>query len=216
MNIKLKWAEAGKEVGRPVFLLWVFPSGLVELNFNCIRGHKRAGTAPGSLRVPVCTPVFVNISSGAVHFFNCSHCYKAHDSKGRLTGQKGVTWSGEHNTIMPVPTWPRDWSRAPSVDSPSVLMARLSKSPLIFFQLVMQATRDYGITGVIEACLLFRFDPLPLVSFTIVIRGDWLWKAANINDKNNSAAVYVGSTLKVHNPLFSVGKLLRNKLMQRF
>ena len=50
----------------------------------------------------------------------------------------------------------------------------------------------------------------------IVIRGDWLWKAANINDKNNSAAVYVGSTLKVYNPLFSVGKLLRNKLMQRF
>ena len=51
---------------------------------------------------------------------------------------------------------------------------------------------------------------------TIVIRGDWLWKAANINDKNNSAAVYVQSTVKVHNPLFSVGKLLRNKLMQRF
>ena len=50
----------------------------------------------------------------------------------------------------------------------------------------------------------------------IVIRGDWLWKAANINDKNNSAAVYVGSTLKVYNPLFSVGKLLRNKLKQRF
>ena len=55
-----------------------------------------------------------------------------------------------------------------------------------------------------------------LIIQTIVIRGDWLWKAANINDKNNSAAVYVGSTLKVHNPLFSVGKLLRNKLMQRF
>ena len=51
---------------------------------------------------------------------------------------------------------------------------------------------------------------------TIVIRGNWLWKGANINDKNNSAAVYVGSTVKVHNPLFSVGKLLRNKLMQRF
>ena len=30
----------------------------------------------------------------------------------------------------------------------------------------MQATRDYAITGVIEGCLLFRFDPLPLVSFT--------------------------------------------------
>ena len=34
--------------------------------------------------------------------------------------------------------------------------------------------------------------------------------------KNSSAAVYVGSTVKVHNPLFSVGRLLRNKLMQRF
>ena len=51
---------------------------------------------------------------------------------------------------------------------------------------------------------------------TIVIIDDWLWKAANISDKNNSAAVYVQSTVKVHNPLFSVGKLLRNKLMQRF
>ena len=49
----------------------------------------------------------------------------------------------------------------------------------------------------------------------IVIRGDWLWKAANINDKNNSAAVYVQRTVKVQNPLFSAGKLLRNKLMQR-
>ena len=39
---------------------------------------------------------------------------------------------------------------------------------------------------------------------------------ANINDKNNSAAVYVGSTLKVHNPLFSVGKLLRNKFNAMF
>ena len=57
---------------------------------------------------------------------------------------------------------------------------------------------------------------MQLVIYFIVIRGDWLWKAANINDKNNSAAVYVQSTVKVHNPLFSVGKLLRNKLMQRF
>ena len=48
-----------------------------------------------------------------------------------------------------------------------------------------------------------------------LIRGEWLWKAANIKDKNNSATIYVGSTLKVHNPLFPVGKLLRNKLMQR-
>ena len=33
-------------------------------------------------------------------------------------------------------------------------------------------------------------------------------KSANINDKNNSAAAYVQSTVKVHNPLFSVGKLV--------
>ena len=71
----------------------------------------------------------------------------------------------------------------------------------------------------------FPFEHLPRklnkqgrfqLDLLIVIRGDWLWKAANINDKNNSAAVYVGSTVKVHNPLFSVGKLLRNKLIQRF
>ena len=60
------------------------------------------------------------------------------------------------------------------------------------------------------------FNQVGFMTITIVIRGDWLWKAANINDKNNSAAVYVQSTVKVHNPLFSVGKLLRNKLMQRF
>ena len=66
-------------------------------------------------------------------------------------------------------------------------------------------------------CILY-FLPCPVfeICYIIVIRGDWLWKAANINDKNNSAAVYVQSTVKVHNPLFSVGKLLRNKLMQRF
>ena len=61
-----------------------------------------------------------------------------------------------------------------------------------------------------------RVKVIILKPVTIVIRGDWLWKAAKINDKNNSAAVYVQSTVKVHNPLFSVGKLLRNKLMQRF
>ena len=34
--------------------------------------------------------------------------------------------------------------------------------------------------------------------------------------KKNCAVIYVGSSLKVHNPLFSVGKLWRNKLMGRF
>ena len=55
-----------------------------------------------------------------------------------------------------------------------------------------------------------------VVDLVIVIRGDWLWKAANINDKNNSAAVYVQSTVKVHNPLFSVGKLLRNVFIGQY
>ena len=49
----------------------------------------------------------------------------------------------------------------------------------------------------------------------IVIRGDCLWKTTNITYKNNGAAVYVGSSLKVHNPLFSVRKLWPNKLMGR-
>ena len=54
------------------------------------------------------------------------------------------------------------------------------------------------------------------VNLLIVIREDWLWKTTNIKHKNNSATVYVGSSLKVHNRLFSVGKLRPNKLMQRF
>ena len=41
-------------------------------------------------------------------------------------------------------------------------------------------------------------NPADKISFTIrglgiVIRGDWLWQAANISDKNNRAAVYVQS-----------------------
>ena len=54
------------------------------------------------------------------------------------------------------------------------------------------------------------------VNLLIVIREDWLWKTKNIKHKNNSATVYVGSSLKVHNPLFPVGKLRPNKLMKRF
>ena len=42
-------------------------------------------------------------------------------------------------------------------------------------------------------------------------RGEWLWKVANIKDRN--AAVYVGSSLDL---LFSVHKLWLNELMQHF
>ena len=76
--------------------------------------------------------------------------------------------------------------------------------------------RFYNIIQSLSVFKLKNGNLEVLLSGTIVIRGDWLGKAANINDKNNSAAVHVGRTLKVHNPLFSVGKLLRNKLMQRF
>ena len=38
-------------------------------------------------------------------------------------------------------------------------------------------------------------------------RGDWLGTPANIKVENNGAVVYVGSSLTVHNPLFSVHKL---------
>ena len=73
-----------------------------------------------------------------------------------------------------------------------------------------------GHLGTLEWCKCENCSTTTLNHLSIVIRGDWLWKAGNINDKNNSAAVYVGSTLKVHNPLFSVSKLLRNKVMQHF
>ena len=35
-------------------------------------------------------------------------------------------------------------------------------------------------------------------------------KPENINDENKGAAVYVGSSLTVHNPFFSLGVLLTN------
>ena len=36
---------------------------------------------------------------------------------------------------------------------------------------------------------------------TIVYRGAWFWKPANVNVENNGAVVYVGSSLTVHNLL---------------
>ena len=45
------------------------------------------------------------------------------------------------------------------------------------------------------------------ISIFIVSRGDWLGKPANIKVESNSAAVYVGSSLTVHNPLYFVHKL---------
>ena len=50
----------------------------------------------------------------------------------------------------------------------------------------------------------------------LVVAIDWLWKAANIKDKKKTAAVYVGSSITVHNPWFFVHKWKRNKLMPLF
>ena len=49
--------------------------------------------------------------------------------------------------------------------------------------------------------------PLSLIFETIVSRGDWLANPANITVENNGAVDYVGSSLTLHNPLFSVHKL---------
>ena len=38
----------------------------------------------------------------------------------------------------------------------------------------------------------------------IVCKGDWLGNPAKIEDEKNDAVGYVGSSLTVHNPLFSV------------
>ena len=52
---------------------------------------------------------------------------------------------------------------------------------------------------------------------TIVSRGHWLGNPANTKVENiYGAVVYVGSSLTVHNPLFSVHKLWLNKLMRCF
>ena len=49
--------------------------------------------------------------------------------------------------------------------------------------------------------------PLSLIFETIVTRGERLGNPANIKAENNSVVGYVGSSLTVHNPLFSVHKL---------
>ena len=41
---------------------------------------------------------------------------------------------------------------------------------------------------------------------TIVSRGDWLGNPAKTKVENNGAVGYVGRSLTVHNPLFSVHK----------
>ena len=53
---------------------------------------------------------------------------------------------------------------------------------------------------------------------SIVSKGDWLGKPANIKFENNGAVdkVYVGSSLTLRNLLFFVHKLCHEKIMRCF
>ena len=51
---------------------------------------------------------------------------------------------------------------------------------------------------------------------TIVSRGDWLGKPANIKVENDGVVVYVGSSLTVPNPLFSVHKIMTEQINAMF
>ena len=78
-------------------------------------------------------------------------------------------------------------------------------SVLIFKGKEFQGKRETKIVSV--SSLFLRQELLTFVFVTIVTRGDWLGTSANIKVENNGAVVYVGSSLTVHNPLFSVNKL---------
>ena len=78
-------------------------------------------------------------------------------------------------------------------------------SVLIFKGKEFQGKRETKIVSV--SSLFLRQELLTVVFLTIVTRGDWLGTSANIKVENNGAVVYVGSSLTVHNPLFSVNKL---------
>ena len=64
-----------------------------------------------------------------------------------------------------------------------------------------------GVTGSGLWASGYRFSKRSPSSVFIVIREDRLGNPANIKVENNGAVVYVGSSLTVHNPLFSVHKL---------
>ena len=56
----------------------------------------------------------------------------------------------------------------------------------------------------IEKYDAFYLTVAEITNQIIVSSGDWLGKPANIKVENNGAVGYVGGSLTVHNPLFSV------------
>ena len=74
-------------------------------------------------------------------------------------------------------------------------------------QLLLRVMRSAGTTLQQPSCDKQHREKTRKVSYRIIVsRGDWLGNAAKIKDENNGAVGYVGSSLTVHNPLFSVHK----------
>ena len=62
--------------------------------------------------------------------------------------------------------------------------------------------------GVLQMARLSNIIIFIIIITTIMSRGDWLGKPANIKVENNGAAVYVGNSLTVHNPLFFCSQIV--------
>ena len=74
-------------------------------------------------------------------------------------------------------------------------------------QLLLPVMRSAGTTLQQPSCDKQHREKTRKVGHRIIVsRGDWLGNAAKIKDENNGAVGYVGSSLTVHNPLFSVHK----------
>ena len=74
-------------------------------------------------------------------------------------------------------------------------------------QLLLRVMRSVGTTLQQPSWDKQHREKTRKVDYRITVsRGDWLENPAKIKDENNGAVVYVGSSLIVHNPLFSVHK----------
>ena len=87
------------------------------------------------------------------------------------------------------------------------LRKQRARTPLLF-KLTLRSRSHYHELNLSchELSVVFGLSTLNS-NQTIVSRGDWLGNPANIKVENNGAVGYVGSSLTVHNPLFSVHKL---------
>ena len=74
-------------------------------------------------------------------------------------------------------------------------------------ELLLRVMRSAGTTLQQPSCDKQHREKTRKVSYRIIVcRGDWLGNPAKIKDENNGAVGYVGSSLTVHNPLFSIHK----------